>query len=99
MIISILDGDIVSGETVLLQSMSFEKPIIITRPSTLSDDYVLNAYNGMVVEKTKNNINKVINELCGNEELYASLAQNARRTYVEKHSLYSFGVSIGKLFL
>lgn len=54
-ILPIKDGRIGSGETVLLQTMSFGKPLIITSPSCLADDYVEDGVTGLIVNKKKKN--------------------------------------------
>lgn len=99
MVIPILDGNIVAGETVLLQAMSFSKPIIITMPSCLADDYVEDGVTGLAVEKTKDAILSAIEKLYQDEPLYEHISQNCRRTYEEKFSLYSFGMRIGNILL
>ncbi len=55
-IIPVADGRISGGQTVLLQAMQFGKPIIVTSPSGLADDYVIDGYNGLVVEKTEESL-------------------------------------------
>lgn len=99
MIIPILDGNMVAGETVLLQAMSFSKPIIITKPSCLADDYVTHNKTGIIVEKNKEEIISAVKKVYDDEEFYNELAQNSRKLYEEKHSLYSFGVNMGKVIL
>lgn len=95
MIIPILDGRIVAGETVLLQAMSFSKPIIITEPSCLADDYVTDGETGLVVPKEKDALLAAVHKLFEDEALYRKLSDNCRRLYEEKHSLYSFGINVG----
>lgn len=97
MIIPILDGNMVAGETVLLQSMCFSKPIIITKPSSLADEYVEHLVNGIVIEKTKEDLNYWINMLENDKNLYLKLCENSRKAYDENYSLYSFGFNVGKL--
>jgi glycosyltransferase involved in cell wall biosynthesis len=43
------------GETVLLKAMSFAKPVIITRPSCLADDYVEDGVTGLIIDKNGTN--------------------------------------------
>ncbi len=95
MIIPIMDGKIVAGETVLLQTMSFSKPIIITKPSCLADDYVTNEKTGLVVEKNKDELLNAVIRLSEDESLYEQMSKNCRKLYEEKHSLYSFGINVG----
>ena len=95
MIIPILDGQIVAGETVLLQTMSFSKPIIITKPSCLADDYVTDGKTGLVIPKEKEALLETVKRLYEDEVLYAEISQNCRKLYEDKHSLYSFGINVG----
>ena len=97
MVIPIDDGRIASGDTVLLQAMSFSKPIIITRPSCLADDYVKDGYNGIVVNKTCEELAEAIERLFNDNSLYCELATNARKHYVDNHSLYTYGYNVGKM--
>lgn len=97
MVIPIADGRIASGDTVLLMAMSFGKPIIITKPSCLADDYVTDGYNGLVVEKEKTQLQNAIRRIFTDEALYESLSQNGRKHYLENHSLYTYGKQVGKI--
>ena len=99
MIIPIMDGKIGSGETVLLQAMSFSKPIIITEPSCLADDYVIDGETGLVVGKDKNKIMAAVDELWNNQVLRKKISHNCRELYVNKHSLLSYGKYVGKTLI
>lgn len=99
MIIPILDGQIVAGETVLLQTMSFSKPIIITKPSCLADDYVTDGITGLVIPKEKEALLEAVKRLYEDEGLYADISQNCRKLYEDKHSLYSFGINVGNTLI
>lgn len=95
MVIPIMDGKIGSGETVLLQTMSFSKPIIITKPSCLADDYVTDGETGLVVSKTEADLLEAITRLYCDDVLYNKLAKNSRKLYEKKHSLFSYGTNVG----
>lgn len=95
MIIPIMDGKIGSGETVLLQAMSFAKPIIITKPSCLADDYVTDSETGLVVSKDKQELLVAVERLWDNSTLYEKISQNCRKLYEDKHSLLSYGKYVG----
>ncbi len=99
MVIPIMDGKIVAGETVLLQTMSFSKPIIITEPSCLADDYVTNGVTGLVVPKEKDALLAAVETLYDDEAFYQNIAANSRKLYEDKHSLYSFGVGLGNALM
>lgn len=96
-IIPILDGKIGSGETVLLQTMSFGKPIIINRPSCLADDYIDDGKNGIIVNKTKEELLNAIEKIYEDEKLYNSLSINARQKYEKEHSIFKYGQRIADL--
>lgn len=95
-IIPIKDGKIGSGETVLLQTMSFSKPLIITTPSCLADDYVENEKTGLVVRKDKEELLNAIKRLYEDENLYETLAKQERELYINKHSIYRYGCYVGE---
>lgn len=97
MVIPIADGRIASGDTVLLMAMSFGKPIIITKPSCLADDYVTDGYNGIVIEKDAKQLQAAIDRIFKNDTLYQQLSQNGRQHYLDNHSLYTYGKNVGKL--
>lgn len=97
MVIPIEDGRIASGETVLLQAMSFGKPIIITKPSCLADDYVEDGQNGIVINKEYSELQEAVERLFKDDEYYYNLSKNARNHYVENHSLFRYGCNVGKL--
>lgn len=99
MVIPIMDGRIASGETVLLQAMSFSKPIVITKPSCLADDYVNDGETGLVVEKNQNSLISALNRLYEDETLYKKLAVNGRKLFETKHSLFSYGTYVGNTLI
>lgn len=99
MIIPIQDGKIGSGETVLLQTMSFSKPIIITKPSCLADDYVTDRETGLVVAKDKDELIAAVDKLWNDQELYDRIAHNCRNLYESKHSLLSYGKYVGNTLI
>ena len=99
MIIPILDGKIVAGETVLLQAMSFSKPIVITKPSCLADDYVTDGKTGIVVSKDRNELLAAVKRLTEDGDFYTEISRNCRKLYEDKHSLYSFGINVGNALI
>lgn len=95
MIIPIMDGKIGSGETVLLQTISFSKPIIITKPSCLADDYVTDGETGLVVSKNQQELIEAVDKLWNTPALCEKMAKNCRSLYETKHSLLSYGRYVG----
>lgn len=97
MMIPIADGRIASGDTVLLMAMSFGKPIIITKPSCLADDYVTDGYNGLVIDKEGKQLQEAVERIFRDETLYRQLSENGRQHYLDNHSLYTYGKHVGKI--
>lgn len=96
MIIPIKDGNICSGDTVLLKAMSYYKPIIITKPSTLAEMYIIDNKNGICLEKEKKSFYKETLSLLNNQEKMKQLAEEARISFVNKFSRYNMGKKIGE---
>ena len=97
MIIPIENGRIASGDTVLIQAMSFSKPIIITKPSCLADDYVEDGVNGLIVEKKCDSMNNAITRIINDTELCKELSKNSRNRYTTEHSLKKYGSRVGEI--
>lgn len=99
MIIPIMDGKIGSGETVLLQTMSFSKPIIINRPSCLADDYMVDGETGIIVDKDPTQLLAAVQKLWNDQEFYSKAANNCRKLYEDRHSLLSYGKYVGNTLI
>lgn len=95
-IIPILNGDIASGETVLLTAMSFGRPVVITKPSVLARDYVIDGFNGILVEKSSSELLSAINLLYEDNNLYETLSTNSREHYLNYYTLQKFGFNLGR---
>lgn len=95
-IIPIKDGNLCSGDTVLLTSLSFKKPVIVTEPSTLAEMYIQHGYNGYCVKKEPGCLAKCVAEACRGGE---ALGNRARESYLKQYSRYSMGYRTGKLLL
>lgn len=98
-IIPIMDGKIGSGETVLLQTMSFGKPIIINKPSCLADDYIEDGETGLVVNKDSEELLAAVEHLYDDQELYDRLSKQERMKYENEHSIYRYGRYIGSVIM
>ena len=96
MIIPIADGDICSGDTVLLKAMSFYKTVVVTEPSTLSEMYIENGKNGIAVRKEKKTFIECINKILESEEYKLNISRMARKSYLEKFSRYGMGKRIAE---
>lgn len=95
-ITSISDGQICSGDTVLLTSMMFEKPVVVTTPSTLSEMYVEDEVNGICIEKNVEKAALIISELLNDIDKRRILGSNARKCFLEKFSRKSMGIQLCK---
>lgn len=93
-VIPIKDGNIASGETVVLKAMSFGKPIIVTRPSCIAEEYVVEGVNGMIIDKNKHQLIEAIQRIFTDSHLYKDLSAGGRKTFLEKHYLYHYGAKI-----
>ncbi len=86
-------GSICSGDTVLLTAMSFNKNVIVTKDSTLSEMYIENKKDGFVVDKSNNELKSVIDDIVKNK---IDLGSIAREKFVNNYSRFTMGKNIGK---
>lgn len=95
MILPIADGNIASGDTVLLTGMMFNKAVIITQPSTLAEMYITNNKNGIVINKDAAEAANVIAELLADKTKLEAIGNNARQSFLNNFSRLSLGSKIG----
>lgn len=95
-VIPIDDGEICSGDTVLLHSMSFSRPTIITAPSTLAEMYINNGVDGLVLQKDIEQFAKATCELLNDNKRMETIGKAAREKYQKQYSQYALGIAIGK---
>lgn len=96
MIIPIQNGEICSGDTVLLKAMSYKKPVIVTSPSTLGEMYIDNGVNGLLVEKDPEKFGKIVTNLLSDPVQMQNLGIEARRKFENNYSRYHMGVNLGE---
>lgn len=96
MIIPLKDGNRCSGETVLIKAMSYNRPIVITKPSTLSEMYIEDNKNGFCLEKDVTKFTKRLIEILKDNDLLNKVAKNARKEYEQKYSRNKMGELFGK---
>ena len=94
-IIPIDDGRICSGDTVLLKSMSFEKTVVVTVPSTLGEMYINDGDDGVLIEKNESLFRAKIMELIEHPEKELEIGKRARQKYIQYYSRHNMGVHIG----
>ncbi len=76
--------------------MSYYKPIIVTKPSTLFEMYIKDGINGFAMKKDeKDFVEKLINIL-QDENKQKEIGINARKDFEENYSRYNMGKRIGK---
>lgn len=98
-LISIKDTSVSAGQTVLVQAMQFRKPMIITKSEGLTKDYIINGYNGLVIDKNKEDLLKAVEMLRSSPEFYKKITDNAYSNYLEKYSIYQLGKNVGNAIL
>lgn len=94
-IIPIKDGQICSGDTVLLTALSFEKTVVVTAPSTLGEMYIKNETNGYLVPKNPNEMRALIKDIISGKK--AETGMSARKSYSNNFSRYSMGKKISEI--
>jgi glycosyltransferase involved in cell wall biosynthesis len=95
LVIPISDGNIASGDTVLLTGMQFEKTVVVTRPSTLAEMYLVDGEDGVVIDKEVAPAAERLGALLSDEEQRNRIGLAARQSYLAKFSRYSLGAQIG----
>ena len=93
-IICLNDGNIASGDTVLLMSMMLERLVIVSSPSTLAEMYVENGKNGISVDKDIEKFRKVIRDtIDGKNDQVGKLA---RESFLKRFERKHLGKEFGK---
>lgn len=96
LVIPIDDGNIASGDTVLLKGMAFGKSVIVTKPSTLTEMYVNNGIDAFAVEKDNERFAELVKTLMTKREIRIHIGKKARQSYLEKFSRIAMGMKIGE---
>jgi glycosyltransferase involved in cell wall biosynthesis len=95
LVIPIADGNIASGDTVLLTGMQFEKTVVVTRPSTLAEMYIADGADGVVLDKEVASAAERIAALLADDSERQRIGEAARQSYLAKFSRRSLGEQIG----
>lgn len=98
MMIPIADGNLASGDTVLLTGMQFKKVVVISKPSTLAEMYIVSGEDGIALEKDEAKFAEVIRDLMENAEKRDKIGENARQSYLQKFSRVAMGRQLGRVF-
>lgn len=78
----IADGNICSGDTVLLTGMMFAKPVVVTTPSTLAEMYVKDGVNGICITKAPTDAAVKIAVLLDDKQQMQRLGMSARHGFL-----------------
>lgn len=95
MIIPIKDGSICSGDTVLLKAMSYERPVVVTAPSTLAEMYIEDGEDGILVEKDIEKFVDTVSLFLQTKIKDNYIGCNARKKYLKYFSRYTMGEQLG----
>ena len=95
-ILPIKDGNICSGDTVLLKAMSYCKPVVVTEPSTLIEMYIKDKENGFCLPKNEDIFSKEVLNILNDTENTQKVAQTARECFEKNYSRYNMGKRIGE---
>ncbi len=93
-IICLNDGNLASGDTVLLSSMMLERIVVVSKPSTLAEMYVDNCENAVSVEKNIDEFRKTIEQIISGR--YDYLGRAARQSFLDRFSRRHLGEEFGK---
>ncbi|MBM6906704.1 glycosyltransferase family 4 protein [Collinsella tanakaei] len=96
--IPIGDPDVSAGQTVLLQAWSFGKPVVCTRGAGLSDDYIEDGADGLLVGKDAGEMRAALERLIADPGMRRRLGEAGHRKYEEGYSLSSLGRNVGETF-
>lgn len=94
---AVKDGSLSSGDTVFCQQLSFGKPAIIVKPCSLTNNYLIEGYNGVSVNRNKEEIVEAVRRMYQDQGFYNQLAANCRKDFEEKYTLFRHSETMGKL--
>lgn len=98
-VVPVDDPLICSGDTVLLNSMMMKVPVAVTNPSTLSDMYITDGYDGIYIERDAAAAAEKIASVLNNERRKKELGEAARQSYLQRFSRYTMGKELGEQLL
>lgn len=96
-IIALQDETIASGQLVLLHAMNMGVPVIITASQGVTDDYVIDGYNGLIIDKDEMCLNQAMEQLETDRELYQRISKNEKSDFHANYTKYVLGKNIGKV--
>ena len=96
MLIPLKDENLSSGQMVMLKSMQFKKPVIVTQSNAISD-YAVNGVNAIVCKKDVDEFSNAVEMLFADKDLYKRLQENGIKFCNEKYSQATLGKNVGAL--
>lgn len=96
-IVPLDDPNISSGQFVFIQAGMFGKPVIVTKTNTLKE-YVIDGYNGIVIDKTEKALHNAI-QRCLDPAEYERMSNNARHHYDDTFTMQAMSNRTAKLIL
>ena len=98
MVLPLADGRVDSGVLALLQAYMAGKPVVVTGPSLLAEEYVRDGETGLVAEKDAEGtaLRAALARLEGEPGLADRLGALARKEYLEKYSEFEYGRRVGE---
>ena len=98
-VIPIDTPDVSAGQTVLLTAWSFGIPVVCTRGKGLSDDYIEDGVDALLVDKDPVQLRAALDRLRDDPKLYECLAQNGRKKFEENYTEKALGRNVGQTFI
>ena len=93
-ICSMMDGNMASGDTVLLTGMMFGKPAAITVPSTLENMYVTDGVTGICIPKDASKAAIILSSYLEDKSRLDALGLAAREEYERHFTRYNMGIEL-----
>lgn len=95
-IVPLEDHNISSGQLVFLTAMQYCKPIIVTNNNSVSD-YIVDTYNGIIIEKNGIALRNSLKKLTTDFDYYKKLSYNEEAYYSEYFSIKSYAEKLLKI--
>ncbi|SEL72752.1 Glycosyltransferase involved in cell wall bisynthesis [Butyrivibrio sp. ob235] len=95
-IIPLVDENISSGQTVIIQAFMFGKPVIATYSKAI-DEYITDGVNGYIISKNKQDLLNKIEDFYSDEKKYESMSKAARKQYEDNFSYEAFSKNVANI--
>lgn len=95
-IISLANDSIAAGQLVFLHAMNMGTPAIITKSKGVTDDYVIDGYNGLIINKSRTELMESIKKI-DNEQFHKRLSSNGVKLFHDCFTYIASGREIGRI--